>query len=295
MNRIEGYALAFDLYGTLVVPPPPAEWRTILGELQVSASQAVIDLICGGFPAALGIALTHVPMSNAIDIGLLRSFATPRQFFQYIEAEFPGSGRVPDKTVALVERLTAFAVNNTVLATDAAVVLSGLAERGTHIQIVSDVSEIMGSVVVRLGLHSWFPDPQFSWRTAKLKRDGAAFRELIARAPDHRWMIVGDSWETDILPSTALNLACAFLDPHRRHPASMLLEDARCLLTVDEASGSVSVPVHLQELFKQILPVKLADLERDPTSYLRLRPDGTVQVAPLEQVTGVESLSELLR
>jgi hypothetical protein len=284
-------AIALDLFGTLVLPPDPAHLKAMMSVGWADGPEAV-EYAANGFPAALLVAEMGLTLDDGVVQFLRAPFRDAEALVAHLRSRHPEAKTVKPETLRLVDELTAFVIEHTVLAPRCGEVLEQCLTSGMALQLVSDVSQPFSRVIDRLDLRRWFPCPILSWRTGRLKRDGAAFRDL--KPPSHGgWTTVGDSWRSDVIGGLVAGHSAIFVDATSRHAARDLVRDVRPLLEVSDDTDAVWVRGPYREALGRFLPVPLKVIEADPGGQFFVRPDGTIGLRCLERVSVVSGISDL--
>lgn len=295
MNSLRGATVAFDLFGTLLLPPAQEEWDQLLERIGIrELPQQIRQLVTTGFPLALVVREMRVPISRARDLYLTNDYDDDAQFIDDLALRFQCAYRLKKKALDEVRAITDFALDRLKLMPEADEVLMSLVKQGVRMQLVSDTSRSWSTAFDHHELSKWFPAPVFSWRTGRLKRGGAAFSVFGSRDERLRWMMVGDSWASDILGALSAGLSAAFVDRSVAHPARELVRDVRPLLTIDPCNDSVCVKRSARDDIHLLLGVTAEELERDPMRFFRVEPSGAIVFRCFDRLSIVSSIKALL-
>ncbi len=110
------------------------------------------------------------------------------------------------------------------------VTLEALKNRGYLLGLISNVGQNM---IARLGIESYFDAKIYSRKLDFSKPDPRIFQEALNQlnVPAHRALMVGDSWEEDILGARSLGMNTLFLDRQKNHPEQHSIRNLHGLVT----------------------------------------------------------------
>jgi phosphoglycolate phosphatase-like HAD superfamily hydrolase len=281
-----------DLFGTLALPPPVSAFVRRFPIVCRSPSDPATRLLMSGFPAVLIAREMGVNLDSAAVLNLTRPFPTASHFVAGLLTKWPDLKRPRRTTIALVDEITEFSVKHTRLAPYAGVLLDALVRREVPLLLISDVSLPFSSVVGRLHLERWFPRPILSCDTGRLKRNGAAFRAIPSADRCH-WIMIGDSWQSDVVGGLQAGLSVVLVDRSRKHPGRILANDVHMVISTSSEHVGIRIADDFRPLLPTFLPISIAALEANPAKHFEISNDGRIRLKILTRVEVVNSLRAL--
>lgn len=291
-RNLEALGYAFDLFGTLAIPPDRKKLEARIREHSIFSREAMQGASTG-FPAALLAEEVGFPIADARKAFLTRPFENNEEFLSYLLAVAPRPSAVQTSTVSLVDELTDMVLAGTTPAYQCRELLDHLSFAGFALQLVSNVSSVFAATIELLGLDRWFPKPTLSFEIGECKQSGSAFGRL-AEGNVPNWYVVGDSWRSDILPAIQAGHGAIFIDVTGTHVARMIVRDARQLLILEEGTGRIVFDGQYKPAIDGFLPLPCREIEADPGKQLVGRIDGTIGLLCLEQVRVIDKISGLI-
>ncbi|WP_339466611.1 HAD family hydrolase [Pseudomonas sp. EA_65y_Pfl2_P74] len=290
--------LAFDLYGTLVLPPPQQAWHAQMGKhlhrIRSIAGQEALQQAITGFPLAPAVTEMRIPLDQARRLYLTARFESDEAFIELLASRFANAGPVSLKTLSSARAFADFTLSHTTLAPCTLELLHDLTEQGVVLQMVSDVSSSLSQIVQTTGICNWFPEPLFSWETGLLKGDGGAFGGLEDLHRRRQWFFVGDNWRSDVLGALAAGVMPILIDRTGKNPARQLIEDVSPLFVLCSADSSIQAHPLIRAKLSEILGVTAETIEAHPSAYLKiLEKTAAIRFVGFDTIRIIDSLGEL--
>jgi len=285
----------FDLFRTLVHPPLPDEFISVLTDRGIHISSEALPWISAGFPLASACLHLGADPSRTLHILLRRNSPSITDALM-TTAEIGGhKGPIPKGLVAETREVCRTTIEMTRLDPQARFVLSELKARNVRLGLASNTISCMTGVVKHHGLHLWFPSPTFSCVIGITKPNARLFLGALSAAHcgATQAVMVGDTWTCDIVGALRVNMKAIFLDQSGGSPVHRLFQDVSSFWTVGTI-GEVRCRPEVRDLLSKSLPVPIETIEASPADHLNELPGGQLIFNALRDVRTVASLSEIL-
>jgi len=254
-------AVVFDLFDTLVRPPPRATVRALLDARGIDPSSPGYDLLLQG--VAVGRALHAIGAD--VDAALAARLTRPEGDLRALLAAVAGPSHAAplDDLAREAADLQAALLAETSLDPLAEGLLDRLARRGLRLGLISNIDAASRPLIGRLGLSRWFPEPTLSCDAGASKPSPRIFERELGRldASADAAVMVGDSWTSDVVGALAAGMRAIWIDRGDDAIARMLHHGDVAAFKGRAADGRPRFVDGARRLLEGWLPGRVEDAE----------------------------------